>query len=398
MKILLEAHSLLPPRTGVGYTTMNILQGLSKNPSISEVHLLFSMFPTNPGRKTIQQELQNAGLDHQVVCHKWPIPYGWLLRCWYSIHWPRIDQWIPGMDLVHGPAHVLPPASTPSKLLTVHDLTLIEHPDWYPQSARTLRKALMKGIQQADHLLVVSHHIKKKLQQTFSLDPNIIHVNYHPITSNYLIYSPKEKRILREKYFGGDEPYLVWIGEINPRKNLDLLIPVLRWLKEHVNKNIHLLIIGGMGYQGKKILHTISEQGLTYAFMNNSSQHFTDVLFTGYLEESQKKQLLAAAELMIYPSLEEGFGIPVLEAMASGIPVIASNGGALPEIVGNKGIVLELKEGWKPFAEAAMNLFVDELLYHKYKHFGLERIKQFSQEQFLSTLFQVYNSCTQTKT
>jgi glycosyltransferase involved in cell wall biosynthesis len=166
-----------------------------------------------------------------------------------------------------------------------------------------------------------------------------------------------------------EKPYLLFVGRIEDRKNISNIIKAFEILKERYNIGHKLVLAGRVGYGYEKIRNQIS-----------NSRFSDDIIELGFVSEEEKWKLLKSAEVFIFPTLYEGFGIPILEAQSVGCPVVASNNSSIPEVVGESAILVK-PESAMDIAENIFKLISDEKLKDDIIQKGLENVKRFSWEK-----------------
>jgi glycosyltransferase involved in cell wall biosynthesis len=270
---------------------------------------------------------------------------------------------IKGGELLWSPANIGPVAVT-DQVLTLHDCSIIEHPEWFqPLYALWYRAILPILVRRVKRVLTVSEHSKRHIQTLFklpakkvvSIQAGVNGKNFHPATK------PEITRV--RQHYGLPEKYLLFLGTLEPRKNLVRLYEVWK-LAQPEQRGVELVIAGSPAPQFAPVHSQPSPHGMRYL---------------GYIPESDLAALYSGASAYLLPSMSEGFGLTVLEAMACGTPVIAACAGALPETIGPAGLLLDPLDiaGW---ARAISNLLRDEDCWQDYRQRGLERARQFTWE------------------
>ncbi len=255
-------------------------------------------------------------------------------------------------------------------LLTLYDLSFVRHPEWHPKDrVRYFEQYCLKQLSRVDAILTISEYSKKEIIELLRIDPQKIFITYPGVGPNF---NPVGERMKDLPY-----PYILFVGSLEPRKNLDTLLQAYRSLPENIKKDFPLIITGAWGWSNRK------KKVTQFCLKDGSS------LFTDYVPQAYLPNLYRGAKLFVYPSLYEGFGLPVLEAMASGVPVISSNISALPEVVGDAGILVNpyLVE---ELTEAIYSVLINESLQREMKRKGLERAKIFSWERCAKETIKVY--------
>jgi glycosyltransferase involved in cell wall biosynthesis len=186
-----------------------------------------------------------------------------------------------------------------------------------------------RSVKRADNVIAVSEATRQYLIELYQTPPEKISVLYHGVTPNFKPATTAEKLALCQKYGLGEQPFVLSVGTIQPRKNYRRLIQALA----KIDSALLLVIVGSNGWNYEDVLTEVAKQGLTER-----------VRFLGFVADADLPILYSAASLFVYPSLYEGFGLPVVEAMACGTPVIASNQSALPEVVGQAGLLVDPRD------------------------------------------------------
>jgi len=288
------------------------------------------------------------------------------------------------VDVVHFPAHWHTQSSSfflnrnVKKILTIHDLIPLLYPESYSRNlARRWNTSLKLIINRADHLIAVSQKTKEDCIEYLNIPPENITVipngysnAFHPITNG-----EKVKKHIESTY--NLDKYILFIGRVEARKNLTTLIKAFHKLKKS-GLSHKLAIIGGMGWQHEEVLREIKRLDLQ-----------SEVVFPGYVPEEDLVKFYNAADLFVYPSLYEGFGLPPLEAMACGTPVVTSNTSSLPEVVGDAGIMVDPMDV-DALADSMQRVLTDDALHEKLRNMGITKAQEFSWEKTAHETWQVY--------
>ncbi len=223
-----------------------------------------------------------------------------------------------------------------SKVPTVmvcHDIAFCHYPEQVPFHGRVFyRHYVPKYLQRAERIISVSEFTKQDIIRTYQTSEAKIAVACNGVRSVFRTLNEAEKKGVREKYSQGQD-YFFYLGSVHPRKNIARLIQAFDQFKVKNPSPIKLLIGGRLAWQTTAI-----EQALTNA------QHRADIHLLGYLDEEQLSAVLGAALALTYPSLFEGFGVPLLEAMHAEVPILTSNSSSLPEVAGDAAILVEPKD------------------------------------------------------
>jgi glycosyltransferase involved in cell wall biosynthesis len=337
----IDITSAISQGGGIGRYTRELIHALTASKS-SYTFRFFSAKP--PPELPVADPVPTA--DHTTY-YPAPLNERWLYRLWYRLRLPLPVQWVTGkLDLFHSPDFVLPPVSgrIPT-LLTVHDLSFAHYPAVFPAPLiQYLNRVVPWSIGRATHILADSHSTKRDLMTLWQVPPEKITVLYCGVDARFKpVTDGKRLTAVRHQYSLGDSPYILSVGTIQPRKNYQMLIRAFKPVAEQQPHN--LIFAGGKGWLYEEMMAEVDRQGL------NGRVHFI-----GFVDDNDLPALYSAASLLTFPSLYEGFGLPLLEAMACGVPVVSSNASSLPEVVGDSGLLLS------PHDEAAWSQCMAELL------------------------------------
>jgi len=250
----------------------------------------------------------------------------WRRIVWEQVIQPRAVARI-GADVVHGPAFVGPLASPCPLVITIHDLSFIRFPRLFRRSNRLYLTVMTRlSARRSSRLIAVSEHTAKESAQLLGVDRNKITVVYHGVDARFRPLPEDEVAAFRERR-GLPEAFVLFVGTLEPRKNLERLIEAFAQLKRSEYK---LIIAGGKGWLFDDLFAKVDELGLSDV-----------VLFPGYVSNDELALWYNAATIFAYPSVYEGFGMPVTEAQACGTPVVTSITSSLPEAAGEAAILVD---------------------------------------------------------
>lgn len=309
-------------------------------------------------------------------------------RLWHRLHLPLpVELFCGQVDLYHATDFVLPPllASTRS-LLTVHDLSFVRVPETAsPRLKAYLDRVVPLSVRRADHVLADSQATKDDLVSLCAVPPHKITVLLSGVDSRFKpVNDPKKLANIRLKYALPERPYILSVGTVQPRKNYGRLIEALARLRA-AGRSIDLVIVGGRGWLEDPIYATIQRTAL-----------HDYVHFTGFADDDDLPALYSAAACVAIPSLYEGFGLPVLEAMACGTPVVTSDLSSLPEVAGDAALTVAPTD-LDALTSALERLFDDEPLRATLIARGLERVKSFTWERAAQQLLEIYTALVHAK-
>ena len=287
------------------------------------------------------------------------------------------------IDLYHAPHLLRFPRMKYKSVITVHDLTFLLYPEHHTQANLTFQNEGVAGsLRFADQIIADSQNTKKDLIRLLGIPEERIEVVYLGIEEEYSPLREKGEDLLHLEKYGISRLYLLFLGVIEPRKNLTRLVKAFHNLK--VNKKIdHKLVIAGRkGWLFKEVFDAVKEFKLE-----------KEIVFTGYVPDEEVPSIIRGADLFVYPSLYQGFGLPPLEAMACGIPVITSNVSSLPEVVGEAGILID-PLSINEIQEAIPKLLQEEGLRKELVKKGLEKSKQLTRNRTALETLRIYQKVT----
>ncbi len=291
-----------------------------------------------------------------------------LARAWQRLSLPLPVEWFTGAsDVFYSPDFVLPPTRARRKILTVHDLSFKRVPETaVPNLKWYLEGAVPRAVRRADLILADSDATGRDLVELFGVDPERVQTLYSGVESLFCpVTDTNQLADVRARY-KLERPFILSVGTIEPRKNLARLVQAFSLLRG--NADMELVLAGGRGWLSEEIYTAPAKFGAA-----------DRVRFLGFVPDPDLPALYSLAALFVYPSLYEGFGLPVLEAMACGSPVITSNNSSLPEVAGGAGLLVEPREV-EGLAAAMQRLLDDAGLRRDLARRGLERAGRFSWE------------------
>jgi glycosyltransferase involved in cell wall biosynthesis len=284
-----------------------------------------------------------------------------------------------GAAILHSPAMICPLACDVPIVLTVLDAYIVRSPRSFSFWQRTMMNHLFpRCIERADRIIAISNFTKNEILDLYPHIPEEkIFVTWLGVHERFRITPKEHKETIRRKYCL-DKPFILSVSTIEPRKNLKTLIMAFARIKDKIDHD--LVLIGAYGWNSKDLYSMISDLKLN-----------DRIRFPGYVDIEELPVIYNLADVFVYPSLYEGFGLPPLEAMACGCPVITSNVASLPEVVGDAAETLD------PLDIEALEFSIKKMLHdvdvrNKFIEKGLQNIKHFTWEQCAAETVKVYNS------
>ncbi len=289
------------------------------------------------------------------------------------------------LDVFHGTAYTLPVVNLTTTVLTLHDLTFEVHPAWYAsRQGRFFRAFIRYSALRAHRIIADSEATRADIRHYYSLPPERVRVIYLGGAASH--FAPMDRSQALEqvrRQTGWEGPWLLYVGAIHERKNLPRLIEAYGLALRTSTFRHRLLIVGaGREAQLEQLDRLIEDLGLSGRVMRLPP-----------VSDSVLPTFFAAAEAFVYPSLYEGFGLPIVEAMASGTPVITSRSSSLAEVAGPAGVLFDPRNA-SDMADGIARVLTSPELRAELSARGLERARQFSWASCARETAQMYQAVT----
>lgn len=381
-RIGFDVTAALAQGGGIGRYTRELIHALLAVDSTNQ-YKLFSARP--PTEIPVANPLPSApNATHRPA----PFDERWLYRVWYRLRLPLPVQGVTGpLDLFHSPDFVLPPvAGGIPALVTVHDLSFVHYPHTFvPRLVDYLNSVVPWSIGRATHVLADSESTRDDLRAVWAVPADKITVLYSGVNERFRrVEQPGELAAVRARSGLGEWPFVLAVGTVQPRKNYGMLVRAFAPLTETLPH--HLVIAGGQGWLADDLFREVEKLGLEER-----------VHFTGFVPDDDLPALYSAADLLAFPSLYEGFGLPLLEAMGCGTAVVSSDRSSLPEVIGPEpgaGLLLP-PDDESAWTEGMRALLTDRELRHRFVQRGYARIRSFTWERAARQLLEIYAALLQ---
>jgi glycosyltransferase involved in cell wall biosynthesis len=368
LRIGIDARLWHYQHAGISTYTRGLLRGL--NGLLSEKEQVLVLL----SQKDKQSKITGAGMAASYL--RTP-PHHRLEQIGLAVELP----WL-GLNVVHCPDFIPPMYRNCRSVITVHDLAFLHYPHLLTAESQRYYGQIDVAVKSADSIIAVSNNTKKDLIEKVGAHPEKIFVipeaadeAYRPLESDH-VHAELQHR------FGLEPGYLLFVGTLEPRKNLPFLLEAYadlraRWQprKTEVPK---LVIAGRQGWLFQDIFNAVESRGL--------AEH---VAFLGAVTPEDLVILYNGARLLVFPSLYEGFGLPLLEAMACGTPVIGANVSSIPEVVGDAALLFGTGDV-EALTGGLERLILDDGLVQSLRQKGFQRVKQFSWEETARQTLDVY--------
>lgn len=342
MKIGIDCRTILNPDkgegAGIGHYTYQLVRFLLKIDKKNNYLLFFD--------RSVQKRRLDKFKQENVVIKFFPfLQYSRLMPPGYSRFLSNAYLSREKLDVFHLPALSMPLAYRGNSIITAHDLAVYKFPDFYPgRQIASLKKIIPTSINRAKKIIAVSHATASDLNELFAVSPKKIEIIPHGVDKRFFKKSSAKEiqKLKRKLKIKGS--YLLFLGTLDPRKNIFRIISAYERLRRSLSKDlknqktkktkellkIKLVLAGSPGFQYNQIKKRVQQ-----------SEFKKDILLPGYIESEAISLLFKGSEAFIFPSLCEGFGLPIIEAMASQTPVITSKISAMPEVAQGKALLVD---------------------------------------------------------
>ncbi|MFC1749339.1 glycosyltransferase family 4 protein [Pseudomonadota bacterium] len=370
MKIGVDIRDCGEQKTGKGWYAFSLLSQLLKIDTKNH-YVLYSGTSINPFTKF--KDAPNV--EHRFIPGK---SWKWHLKVLKDIKKSKVGVFF-------SPSSYIIPAFAPKGLqviVTIHDLVAFLLPKAHNTKAILIERiTLKKALKKVSAVFTVSENTKKDILERFDYPASKIQITpcapadyYSKTVSSQDIKETRKKHKIPSKF-------LLAVGTLEPRKNFGNLIKAYVNVKRSY-PDYKLVIVGKKGWKFKHIEETVEKYDLK-----------NDVIFPGYLEDKEVRNLYKSAAVFVFPSLYEGFGIPPLEAMSCGCPVVSSNVASLPEVIGEAGLLIDPKNAYR-MADAIMSLLESEEIRKKFIERGLVQAKKFTWQDSANKAYEIISNLT----
>lgn len=384
MRIGFDIGPITHARSGVGNYCLHLLKALMDVEGLD-----ISGFAAQA--RTLDLEAVGRPLRHRRL----PIPTRAMYRIWSTLGMPAVDSLLGGVDVYHATNYFLPPTKRAKRVLTIHDITFKKHPELCsPKIVGPFASKVEGFAREADAVIADSVSTRQDVIESLGAKPERVHTVHLACDESM---SPIDKKLARERVaalFGSQHPYLLFVGTVEPRKNVKGILTAFKKVEKEFPHR--LVICGGPGWMSDKdqesileLRRNISEQIIGHP--DGSPIAGGRVIRTGFAAPTSLTALYSAADALIFPSFYEGFGLPVLEAMACGCPVITANNSSLPEVAGDAAEYCDANDV-DSIANAMRRVLSDESLREQMRQRGFAQAAKFSWKKAAEQTAAVYRS------
>lgn len=389
MKIILATDPMFWPLTGIGRYTFELAMKLGSEPKVTDIRFFnmgrwqefteFERFryerkpessvPSTKREKfgNLRKSLSSNKLATKIYSLITPHIYARRLKPFSKCY------------IYHSPNFILPPYAG-KKVATFHDLSIFKYPEFHPEARVSfLRPEIIKAAKNATHIITDSEAVRQEVIEFFSRSAE--EVTAVPLASSLCNTVPDAT--LSERFLKGhnlqSQRFFLFVSSVEPRKNISRLLDAYELLPSAFKKQYPLVLTGSSGWKSEDILERIR-------LLKDSGS----VRYLGYTGEAELECLYSSAGALVFPSIYEGFGLPIIEAQTMGVPVITSNISCMPEVAGNAAFFVDPYDV-DEISTALEQIMTDEDLRLKLKLYGQKNAEQYSWDKTVAKTLEVYS-------
>lgn len=338
IKLLINLNPLRPPLTGIGYYTKNIVKEcLQRNIEFVGIKngKLFNRPEINGLIASLEDHsdapLHSSSKKKMVeLLRSFPGIYA-VKHFLVSLRAKKILDSLAKQGFIYFEPSFVPMKFKGKIITTIHDLSFITHPEFHPiERVNFLTKMVKNTVAVSKHIIVDSDFIKNELLNHYSVSKDRVSTVYLGVDDKFKVYIKQETLLTLDKLKIEHNEFILSVATLEPRKNLARLVESYRDLPDDLKNRYPLVLVGNSGWKNSSLFDSIQD-------LVESG----NIIVTGYLSDTELNHLYSGAALFVYPSLYEGFGLPIIEAMASGSAVITSNCGATAEVAGQSALLID---------------------------------------------------------
>lgn len=367
VKVALELQPICGNRTGIGLYTYELAKRLQSDDCMRFQGNLFNFRNRNQNEESLKGVSMDLSVNQRM-------PYGVYRRIWdiAPLSYSKLFQ---RSDISHFFNYIVPPRVSGKVVTTIHDMSYRRHPETLNEkNLKRISTGMAATLDRSHKVITISKFSKNELVELLGISSECIEI-IPPAPS--LSLQDADFQTVCEKY-KINAPYILYTGTIEPRKNIPLLIKAYERLKKETGISHKLVLVGGKGWKSEGIYREIEESPVS-----------NEIILTGYVLAEEKNTFYKNASVFVFPSLYEGFGMPLVEAMTHGTPVVATNVASLPEVMGEAGLLVSPSDDVS-LAEEMFSIISNPELAEELKQKGFEQVKKFTWEKSAQKLKELY--------
>ena len=364
MKICIDVRSALKQKTGIGYYTLNLVNSLAKIDKENRYYLYSKIRLFN--HKKHPPKLPGRNFKH--IIDRFGSSFNFALK---------------KIDIFHTSSYVLPRLKASKLVVVVHDVIHKAYPKGHTQETiEKIDKDLANILKDVDRVIVISDTTRKDLLKFYDFPEDKVKLIYPGVNVDFSFESHIDPYRILKKY-KIKNPFILFVGTLEPRRNIEGLIKAYKILKDNFNLIHQLVIVGMRGWLYNSIFNLTDKLGLRES-----------IVFIGYIPREDLSCFYKLADVFVYPSFYEGFGMPILEAFSFGAPVVTSAVSATAEVSSDAALLVN-PEKEEDIAEAIRKVITDKALRDNLIERGKKRLKDFSWEKSAERTLEVFKECVE---
>ena len=383
LKVVIDVTPIDDKPSGVGLYVFSLLEALSHLQTTESFELGLAYQPGLKnwvrGKLDFPEIVKNHSNLYQI-----PIPVrfsNFFLDCLPQVFPRYVEGLLDKPNIFHGTNYTVYPYRNIQKVISIYDLSFIRYPEYTNSVVKQYTKRLIKCLQWTDLVLTISESSKKDITNYLNIPSAKIFVT--PLASHYnstFLDGLNLEGLTKNINYDFSKPYLLFVSTIEPRKNINGIIQAFNFLKQEYKIEHQLVLIGKKGWSYEPIFEAIKDSPWT-----------DEIYHLDYLSNELVALFYSRADVFVYPSHYEGFGLPVLEAMTLGAPVVSSNTSSIPEVAGDAALLVDPND-FMQIAEAILRVISDRQLRQDLINKGKARASLFSWENTAKETLKAYKS------
>jgi glycosyltransferase involved in cell wall biosynthesis len=307
-----------------------------------------------------------------------PFPTRGVYALWTAFGHPKVDSLLGGVEVYHATNYFLPPTRSARRVLSVHDVAFLAVPDLTsPKITGIFSRSIRRFAHEADAVLTCSESTKSDLVRFLEVEPAKIRVTPYAVDEDFTPMEPEAAAAHLAKAYGIHGPFLLFVSTLEPRKNVPVLLQAFGRLVRELPHQ--LVLVGAIGWRADAVFETLKRLELS-----------DRVVHVGYVKShAELPAFYCAADAFVFPTLYEGFGFPILEAMRCGCPVITCRNSSVPEVAGEAALYVDA-EDVEGIAASVRRTLEDKALREMLVARGREQAQRFSWDRCAEMTLAVY--------
>tara|TARA_R110001583_G_scaffold26757_2_gene96268 strand:+ start:39324 stop:40517 length:1194 start_codon:yes stop_codon:yes gene_type:complete len=390
-KLLINLNPLRPPLTGIGYYTKNIVKeclqrniefvGIKNGKLFSqpEINGLIASLEDHSNATLHSSSSSSSSSKKKMVelLRSFPGIYA-VKHFLVSLRAKKILDSLAKQGFIYFEPSFVPMKFKGKIITTIHDLSFITHPEFHPiERVNFLTKMVKNTVSVSKHIIVDSDFIHRELLENYSVTESQVSTVYLGVEDKFRTYSKQKTAPILDKLKLTENEFILSVATLEPRKNLAKLVGAYRDLSDEIKNKYPLVLVGPSGWKNSTLFDSIQD------LVANGN-----IVVTGYLSDIELNYIYSSAAVFVYPSIYEGFGLPIIEAMASGTAVITSHSGATAEVAGDSALLID-PNSEKAITEGIASILSDSNLRLSLQKKAVERASFFTWKKCVDDILSI---------